>query len=65
MTASPEFHMVVIETEKTGRVELTPEQFDLLMGAALIGLEGHPEEDYVEDVDIVYEKVAQMIHKHR
>ena len=38
MTATPERHMVFIETEKTGRIDMTPEQFDMLLECALVGL---------------------------
>jgi len=38
MTA--ERHMVTIETEKTGAIMMMPEQFDLLLQCAQVGLDG-------------------------
>lgn len=41
-TPNAERHMVCIKTEKTGRIEMTPEQFDMLLECALVGLDGAP-----------------------
>jgi hypothetical protein len=49
MTATPERHMVFIETEKTGRIDMTPEQFDILLECALVGLDGYPHESNAAD----------------
>lgn len=46
---SAERHMVVIETERTGRIELTPEQFDMLLECAIVGLDGAPYEGKESD----------------
>ena len=43
-TENAERHMVFIETEKTGRFDMTPEQFDMLLECALVGLDGAPYE---------------------
>jgi hypothetical protein len=61
MTA--ERHMVKIETERTGKIALTPDQFDLLLTCALIGLDGaeemHPGADALwEIVNHAYERHA-------
>lgn len=52
MTAR-ERHMVTIETERTGAITLTPEQFDLLMECALVGLDGYPGPD-TENADFLH-----------
>lgn len=57
-----ERHMVIIETEKTGRIELTPNQFDLFLAAALVGLDGF-EEDWPE-ADRLYEIIAKAEKAH-
>ena len=58
-----ERHMVIIETERTGQLTLTPEQFDLLLSAALVGLDGYegPQE---KDADALWNMLsaAEMAH---
>ena len=48
-TENAERHMVFIETEKTGRFDMTPEQFDMLLECALVGLDGYPHESAAAD----------------
>jgi len=62
MTA--ERHTVTIETERTGQMVLTPAQFDLLMDAALVGLDGYegPQE---ADADTLYDMLTSAAVKHR
>jgi hypothetical protein len=57
MTHKPERHMVTIETERTGRIVMTPDQFDLLMEAAIVGLDGYegPRQD---DADALWDMIA-------
>lgn len=63
MTTS-ERHIVVIETERTGRMELTPDQFDLLLQAALVGLDGY-EGPNETDADVLWEKLSAAETAHR
>jgi hypothetical protein len=37
-----ERYMVTIETERTGKITLTPAQFDMLLDAASVGLDRMP-----------------------
>lgn len=63
MTA--ERHMVTIETERTGRIELTPDQFDILLECAMIGLDGAPYEgDQASDADAVHAKIMVAYDQH-
>lgn len=61
MTA--ERHMVVIETEKTGRIELTPRQFDMLLQCAIVGLDGGPFEGEEADAADDLHDILIVAHK--
>ena len=61
MTA--ERHMVTITTERTGQITLTPAQFDMLLMAASVGLDGYegPGEDIADELFAIVNK-AMMDH---
>lgn len=61
MTA--ERHTVVIETERTGQLVLTPAQFDLLLAAALVGLDGYPGPQQ-DDADILHDMLTAADKSH-
>ena len=60
MTA--ERHMVIIHTERTGTITLTPEQFDMLLASAEVGLEGAPFEG--PDVEDLWSKITAASKAH-
>ncbi len=63
MTTS--LHTVTIETEKTGQITLTPQEFDMLLMSAMVGLEGHPFEGELSDIaDGLFEKVERAAKAH-
>jgi len=57
-----ERHMVTIETERTGKITLTPAQFDMLLDAASVGLDGMPDE--LPEADALWEIVEDARIKH-
>lgn len=60
-----ERHMVTIETERTGRIELTPQEFDMLLASASVGLEGAPFEGEESRVaDDLFKKVERAAKLH-
>ena len=60
-----ERHTVVIETERTGRITLTPSQFDLMLGAAIVGLEGYPDDGpEVEKCDVLFNTITNALAAH-
>lgn len=61
MTATPERHMVFIETEKTGLIDMTPEQFDMLLECALVGLKTYPYNG--NDVDFRVERLQAKLER--
>ncbi|TQS72739.1 hypothetical protein ERN12_02805 [Rhodobacteraceae bacterium] len=61
-----ERHTVVIETQRTGRIELSPSQFDLLLSAASIGMENMAvyTSKQVLDADRLFEIISDAKRKH-
>ena len=57
-----ERHMVTIETERTGKITLTPAQFDMLLDAASVGLDGMPEG--LSEADALWKVVEEAKIKH-
>jgi len=57
-----ERHMITIETERTGKITLTPAQFDMLLDAASVGLDGMPEE--MAEADRLWEIIEEARIKH-
>lgn len=65
-TATAERHMVFIETEKAGRIYMTPEQFDMLLECALAGLDGYPDDgDRTSDADRLHAMLTRAYARHR
>ena len=60
-----ERHMVTIETERTGKITLTPAQFDLMLEAAIVGLEGYPDDGpETEKYDVMFNTITNALAAH-
>ncbi|MCA9131014.1 MAG: hypothetical protein KDB22_28215 [Planctomycetales bacterium] len=54
-----EKHMVTIETEKAGKMEFTPDQFEMFLQCAMVGAEGYPVDN--DDIDLIYDMVNRAL----
>ena len=54
-----EKHMVIIETEKSGKMEFTPDQFEMFLQCAVVGAEVCPVEN--DDIDKIYDMVNRAL----